>query len=128
MVYNSGYEREERRKEQRRNHERNLDDIDKLKAKANKLSGWQKAQASFIALCFASIVLFSMKTNESVAQVVLSAAKIDKQVAMLISGNQVFKRNQKEINVRTYMDIKELKLNVHNLQLACQQVRTQLDK
>ena len=99
----------ERRQFYCQSHERQLDDVDKLKLKTASTAGWQKAQAFFIMLCFATVVTYAGSTSASVSKVQESVAKIDKQVASMVASDREFKQS-------TRRDIQEIKRKVEILE------------
>lgn len=73
-----------------------LTDVGTLKLKVAATIGWQKAQAFFIVLCFATVVTYAGSTNASVAKVQESVSKIDKQVATMIAADSAFKKQTRK--------------------------------
>ena len=93
-------------------HERQLDDVDKLKRTVNKMAGWQTALSFFVSLCFATVIAYAHNTSSSVALVAASVAKIDKQVATIVASDSEFKR-------QTRIDIEEIKRRIE----ICERVK-----
>jgi cell division protein FtsL len=77
-------------------HERHLDDVDDLQEKVASISGWQKALSFFIILCFVTVVSYASRTGVSVSKVQESVAKIDKQVATMVTSDTLFKRQTRK--------------------------------
>jgi len=71
-------------------HNRQIDDIDKLQANTNKIYGWQKAQAYFIGICFTLVVVFASNSSSAISEMSKSVSKMDKQIAVLVSRDETY--------------------------------------
>lgn len=107
-------------------HERSLNDMDEVKGKQNKLAGWQKAQAFFITLCFGIVVLFVVKTGDHIASMVDSIAKMDKQIAVMVSVMSKGNKAQASVNLQIDRRLELLEKDVHQLQLVAQRLETEM--
>jgi len=71
-------------------HNRQIDDIDKLQSNTNKIYGWQKAQAYFIGICFTLVVVFASNSSSAISEMSKSVSKMDKQIAVLVSRDETY--------------------------------------